>query len=479
MRVAVFAREEMAQTLMKAFHAFPAAEVFALPWPPVQPIADPDSADKADAVPDLVVCEIDDVRQAHDRCLMLHSVWPETMIVSCEKGINGFDLAPGSLLTAAREAGYHGHVTIAEASLHLPFFLRYAAQRRQIEAKLEQTEVRLKRLEQIFNAFSQILISLDLQRVAARIIEEFSRYIPADAWLLYAMSGNSESLELVLAEGMRIRPHSLKLAMVSSLIENEALRPGKMEAINQAGAVTDQSDTVPESNVAENHGQPQPVAFCLPLTVENKAVGLIEAIRHSGSFEIPDEQLLSELSRIASLALNNALRYERAERMYMQDDLTTLHNSRYLRQFIEREIKRARRYGSEFSVVFIDIDGFKQVNDRLGHRVGSETLCEIAELLAGSVRETDVVARYGGDEFSIVLPETSAEQALNTAERIRRKICDRTFSGGSAHNFHLTVSLGVASFPTHAESAAELLEKADLAMYEAKAASKNNVKLSQ
>jgi diguanylate cyclase (GGDEF)-like protein len=455
-RVAVFATGETAQTLISALNVFPATEVSSLAWPPApSAFASTETA----TVPDLIVCEIGDERQAIEWRRELDRVWPDTLAVSCEQSSAACAQSNGSLVVASREAGFHGHLRIDEAALHLPFFLRYAAQRR-------QTEARLERLEQVLNAFSQILISLDLHRVASRIIEEFSRWIQADAWLLYTLAEDNQSLELELAEGLRVRRHSLKLRLDGPGFDNLALNyrnpDGEIKVINQEDA-------------ADEGAARRSSILCLPLTVENRAIGVIEAIRHHSDFEKPDEHLLRELSRIASMALNNAMRYEQAERMYMQDDLTRLHNSRYLRQFIEREIKRARRYDSQFSVIFLDADGFKDVNDSYGHRVGSETLCEVAELLLASVRDTDVVARYGGDEFTVVLPETSAEQARITAERIRLRIAERVFSGGSQHAFRLTASLGVATFPDHAENAADLLEKADLAMYAAKACGKNNV----
>lgn len=469
-RITVFATEESTSALVKMLKVFPATEICTLAWPPSTPMA---GVAEAHAAPDLVVCEIGDTCQAEDWRSALGRLWPDSLIVSCEKSRGSFERQPESLIAASRDAGYHGHLLIDEAALHLPFFLRYAAQRRQTEAKLE-------RLEQVLKSFSQILISLDLQRVATGIIEEFSRWIAADGWLLYTVSEDSHVLELVTAEGVRVRPHSLKLTLDGSVPGNTALHRGKMAANNRTDAGSSAHGAAVEAvTTTEEQTQPQSSMLCLPLVVEGAAVGLIQAIRHDGNFEKPDELFLAELSRIASLALNNAMRYERAERMYMQDDLTRLYNSRYLRLFVDREIKRARRYHSHFSVLFIDLDGFKQVNDQFGHRVGSETLCETAELLTEVVRETDVVARYGGDEFTIVLPETSADNAMATAERIRQRIAEKIFSGGSEHQFRLTVSIGVAAFPDHAENAADLLEQADLAMYEAKAVGKNNVKVSR
>ena len=139
-------------------------------------------------------------------------------------------------------------------------------------------------------------------------------------------------------------------------------------------------------------------------------------------------------------------------------------------------MKRARRYGSLVSAFFLDLDDFKQVNDRHGHLVGSHVLMEMAAVILSSVRDTDVVARYGGDEFVVVLPETDLEMGLKVAERVRERIASHEFTGGRALRLRLTASFGVASFPAHAQSPQRLIARADTAMYEAKAARKNCVR---
>ena len=161
----------------------------------------------------------------------------------------------------------------------------------------------------------------------------------------------------------------------------------------------------------------------------------------------------------------------------MIDDLTRLYNVRYLYQTLDNEIRRARRYGSSVSVVFMDLDGFKLVNDAYGHRAGSVTLTEVAEVITMSVRESDFVARYGGDEFVLMLPETPARSALQMAERVRAHIASHRFTGGVSADIYLTASFGVASFPEHATEAEKLIELSDAAMYEAKQRKKNNVRL--
>ena len=140
------------------------------------------------------------------------------------------------------------------------------------------------------------------------------------------------------------------------------------------------------------------------------------------------------------------------------------------------EIRRARRYGSSVAALFLDLDDFKKVNDRHGHLVGSHVLMEVAAVILLSVRDTDAVARYGGDEFVVVLPDTGIELAGVVAERIRGKITKYKFTGGKRLELSLTASFGVATFPIHASSPQQLIACADTAMYEAKAANKNCIR---
>ncbi|MGB8507322.1 MAG: GGDEF domain-containing protein, partial [Pyrinomonadaceae bacterium] len=175
-------------------------------------------------------------------------------------------------------------------------------------------------------------------------------------------------------------------------------------------------------------------------------------------------------------ALSNAVRIAEAERLSQTDDLTKLHNARFLRQYLVGELKRARRYGSSVSAVFLDLDDFKRINDCHGHLVGSHVLMEMAAVILTSLRDTDVVARYGGDEFIAILPETGIDQASHVADRIREHIARHTFTGGRNLRLSLTASFGVASFPQHAHSPQQLIACADTAMYEAKAARKNCVR---
>jgi diguanylate cyclase (GGDEF)-like protein len=177
----------------------------------------------------------------------------------------------------------------------------------------------------------------------------------------------------------------------------------------------------------------------------------------------------------AAAALDSAFKVKRAEALSVTDDLTHLYNSRYLNLVLRRETKRASRNGRPLSLLFIDLDGFKSVNDTYGHLFGSRALVEAAGVIRGSARETDVVARFGGDEFALVLPDTGGEGAFAVGERIRDRIAEYKFLAGDGLDIHLTASIGVATLPDVAASAEELVQAADKAMYQVKDSGKNGI----
>ena len=218
--------------------------------------------------------------------------------------------------------------------------------------------------------------------------------------------------------------------------------------------------------------------LAVPLVAGERALGVLESARGAARkpFDAAKAALVAALAAPLAAALANSTRVAEAERLSQTDDLTKLNNARFLRQFLIAEVKRARRYGSTVSTVFLDLDDFKQVNDRQGHLVGSHVLMELAAVILTCVRDTDVVARYGGDEFVFVLPETNLEQASRVAERLRERISGHAFTGGRPHlRLTLTASFGVANFPRDAQSPQQLVAAADAAMYRAKASRKNRV----
>src|SRR5438093_1125168 len=193
-------------------------------------------------------------------------------------------------------------------------------------------------------------------------------------------------------------------------------------------------------------------------------------------FAHDDAELVELLGHPLAVALRNVSMFENSERLTVTDDLTKLYNYRYLMQYLDAEVKRCLRYKKKVSLLFIDIDGFKRINDRFGHVVGSQALSEMGQVFRKILRETDIVGRYGGDEFDIVLPETPLNGAMVIAERIRQKVENYEFVAQNI-TIRLTVSLGVANCPKHTLTAEGLIKKADAAMYRAKELSKNTIRV--
>jgi diguanylate cyclase (GGDEF)-like protein len=181
----------------------------------------------------------------------------------------------------------------------------------------------------------------------------------------------------------------------------------------------------------------------------------------------PYENLLF-LAEQASHGFQNCCRFQVTKDLIYLDDLTGLHNYRYLQVVLDQEIRRAERFGLELSLIFMDIDFFKNVNDTRGHLAGSQVLREVAELLRTCVREVDLVFRYGGDEFTAVLVETGSHGSTLVSERIRKTIESHTFLEDTPDPVRLTITVGHAAYPSNAVSKQALIDLADQAMYQGK-----------
>ncbi|MFQ5669325.1 MAG: diguanylate cyclase [Acidobacteriota bacterium] len=186
-------------------------------------------------------------------------------------------------------------------------------------------------------------------------------------------------------------------------------------------------------------------------------------------------ELRDELQR-ANRALRRANRT--LKKLLMIDEKTKLHNYRYFQERIGEEFQRATRYDSPLSCIMLDLDHFKDINDTLGHRIGDRVLEEFGRILTDTARETDLVIRYGGEEFIVLLPHTGSSQARTVAERIRKSTMTRTFTSDEAP-LKLTVSCGVATYPSNPDIHAEedLVRCADEALYAAKKAGRNRTAL--
>jgi len=208
----------------------------------------------------------------------------------------------------------------------------------------------------------------------------------------------------------------------------------------------------------------------LPLNARGRAIGVLAlGARRAGAFDEATASRLQPLADAVALAFENVRLFQRTRELSITDELTPLYNVRFFHQILDRELKLVDRYRSVLSLVFVDLDRFKPINDTYGHLRGSRVLREVGFLLRAAVRETDYPARYGGDEFVVILPQTDGTSARLLSEKLRALIEEHVFLQEEGINARLGISLGVATYPEDARNKESLIRVADERMYRDKA----------
>ncbi len=219
--------------------------------------------------------------------------------------------------------------------------------------------------------------------------------------------------------------------------------------------------------------EPQ-ASIVLPLHVMNKVIGVLNLDRLDGKTYSEEEfELVKPFASLAAIAIENASLYEKSQLRAVTDPLTGLYNHGHFQETLDHEVRRCERYGDAFSLLMIDLDHFKGVNDRFGHPRGDDVLRDVAKVLAATTREADYAARYGGEEFAVLLPKTSPADAAQLADRIRSRVRDIVVEPGDG--FRVSASIGVADFPVCGLDAKTMLGAADTALLWAKRRGRNCV----
>ncbi len=214
----------------------------------------------------------------------------------------------------------------------------------------------------------------------------------------------------------------------------------------------------------------------LPLTVEGEILGCLSLNSDQpNAFDAQDLQFLSVIGYQMAATLKHFQRFSSIKNIAIYDTLTGLYNRRYFEERLGVDAQKSFYSRTPLSLVMVDIDHFKKINDTFGHTEGDQVLCKISSLLKTSVRKKDTVARYGGEEFILILPEAGLEESFVIAERIRRQVENTSFEVGQAQ-VNLTLSMGISNFPSHrAKSKEDLVKMADQALYDAKRGGRNKV----
>ncbi len=323
---------------------------------------------------------------------------------------------------------------------------------------------RTKELEAIRRAALNLTASLDLPRVLQAILEETLNLVDADDAHIFLYDGHELHFGAALGRtGPLSEPYS------------EPRRDGLTYTVARTG----RRMVIPNVNEHPLY-QDWPWGGAIagfPLRVGGQVRGVMNVAFHKPHEFTEDEiRVLELLADHAAIALENARLFQETQKLAVIDELTGVYNRRGLFTFGRREIQRARRFGRPLSLLMLDIDDFKEVNDRHGHLVGDQVLKGLARLLQRRTREVDLVARYGGEEFAVLLPETGLEDARRAAERLRREVAETPFQT-QAGPLYITVSFGVAEVGPPIRRMEDLLQAADRGLYRAKAAGKNRVEV--
>jgi diguanylate cyclase (GGDEF)-like protein len=325
----------------------------------------------------------------------------------------------------------------------------------------------------VFHELGKALTSsLQLDQVLRTIMEKINEVLRPDTWSLLLMDLDKKELYFQIATGAGAE--ALKDVRIK-------IGQGLAGWVAESGEAVVVADTSKDSRFFGQVDQKTKMAtrsiVAVPVRFRDQCLGVIELINCVGpeGFSARDLALLEALADYAAIAIENARHVQRIHELTITDDCTSLYNARHLNFMLDTEIYRSHRYAFEFSLIFIDLDRFKQVNDTHGHLVGSKLLAEIGEAIKSHCRLIDLAFRYGGDEFVVLLPQTSKENALGVAHRLHKLIREMEWLKSEGMSVHVTASVGVAAYPTDSRTKAELLHLADEAMYLVKNTSRDSV----
>ena len=307
--------------------------------------------------------------------------------------------------------------------------------------------------------------TLDLGRIMRLVLEVVATRLEADKGAIYALSDARDRLEPQVALGLPLTQLRLGDLRVGTGLAGWVAVTGE--------AVTTPSLAGPAPSPPE---PPADTALAIPISVRNRVYAVLALYgRKGGVFRPGDVESVLQFITRAGVAIENVLRHQEATRRSITDGLTGVWNRRYFELRTREELERSVRFSRPFSLLMVDLDNFKLVNDRFGHRSGDEVLVEVGRRLTDNTRELDTCARYGGEEFVLLLPETDGQGAAVVAEKLRNSISNLPFHVTDVGELSVTASIGVAAFPVDGDTVAEVLRQADHALYSAKRAGKNRV----
>jgi len=306
--------------------------------------------------------------------------------------------------------------------------------------------------------------------VLIKVVKLIRRYFNYPHCTIFLLDKQKENLYIAANDGYRFKSiENIRIKLGQGIVGKVAIT-GKPLLISDVTKFKDYITTI-EGVLSK---------LALPLKMKDELIGVFNVeSKKVDAFNKQDLRLLSILSTPIAIAIQNAQLHQQMKNLAITDGLTNLYNFRYLQERLKEEVKRAQRYERSLSLIMADIDYFKDFNDNYGHPEGNKVLKVLANILKTNVREIDIVGRYGGEEFIIILPEANKDETQEIAERIRLKVERYKFINKNNHSGKnkLTLSLGVTSCFQEIISPQGLVYKVDQALYQAKRKGRNRVEV--
>ncbi|MGC2258100.1 MAG: sensor domain-containing diguanylate cyclase [Candidatus Sulfotelmatobacter sp.] len=328
----------------------------------------------------------------------------------------------------------------------------------------------------IFHDVAKALTSsLDLDSILQTIMEKMAEYFRPDTWSLLMVDEQKDELYFAIAVGAAAEALKDIRLKLGEGIAGWVAKHGEQVVLSDAESDPRFAKRIDEATHCETRS-----VICVPLRSRLRVLGVIQLVNADISrFNEQEIFFLQALCDYAAIAIENARWVEKIQELTITDDCTGLYNARHLYKTLETEVYRSSRFGYEFSVLFIDLDRFKAVNDTHGHLIGSKLLAEIGYLVKAQLRLIDFAFRYGGDEFVVLLPQTGKDQALVVAKRLRDGMRASCFCRDEGLNLNVRASIGLATYPHDARDAHDIIRQADEMMYLVKNTTRDNIGIAQ
>ncbi len=325
----------------------------------------------------------------------------------------------------------------------------------ELVAELRRRVAELERITAADAEIRSLLAEPDLETFSRRVSETMARHLPLAAGSLFFHDPIREAFLLAFS-GEEEPPTDEELTrdLLGKLHDEVGNRHPHVKLESADGATR----------------------IALPMLASEDLIGVfIGRLTHDS--QLADGALDEATAYLDSIMplIVNARQFSQSRDLAMRDDLTKAYNRRFFESYLDEEIERTRRYGSVFSIIFLDLDDLKNINSSHGHLIGSRVLQEVAKRILTAVRTIDKVVRFGGDEFCIILPETDKDQAASVAMRVRKSMSATSFEIDATLEVNITASFGIATYPNHALSKDGLIRQADEAMYRVKSTTKNAI----